>query len=187
VINIKFSTGGLMKKILFLLVTLTFAVCAHAADTKIAYLDMNRALNESDRGIKAVGILEGMVQAKQSIITEKENKIKEMDMDIAKQSSVLNQDALKEKKDERDKLAKEYQRMVQDSQDDVKKKQDEFMQEIIKDIRKTVSEIGQEEGYTAIFEKYSSGLVYFVEEADITDQVIKRFNEETKNAKPAKK
>ncbi len=66
-----------MKKILFLVFTLVFAVSAHAADTKIGYIDMNKALNQSDRGIKAVGMLEGMVQAKQSVIAEKESKIKE--------------------------------------------------------------------------------------------------------------
>ena len=48
-----------MKKILFLLLTMVFAVSAHAADVKIGYIDMNKALNQSGRGIKAVGMLEG--------------------------------------------------------------------------------------------------------------------------------
>jgi len=176
-----------MKKIFFLVFTLVFVVSAHAADVKIGYIDMNKALNQSDRGMKAVGILEGMVQAKQSVIAEKESKVKELDMEIAKKSSILNPQALKEKQNEREKMMKDYKRMVQDSQDEVKTKQDEFMQEIINDIRMTVSEIGQEEGYTAIFEKFAAGLVYFVEEADITDKVIERFNEASKKAAPTKK
>ncbi len=169
-----------MKKIILLVFILGFVASAHAADIKIGYIDMNRALNQSERGIKAVGILEGIVQAKQSAIAEKENKIKELDMEIAKQSSILNPQALKEKQNEREKMMKDYQRMVQDSQDEVKKKQDEFMQTIINDIRKTVSIIGQEDGYTAIFEKFSSGLVYFVDNADITDKVLERFNQASK-------
>ena len=176
-----------MKKLFFLVFTMVFVASVHAADVKIGYIDMNRALNMSERGIKAVGILEGMVQAKQSVIAEKENKIKELDMEIAKQSSILNPQALKEKQNEREKMMKDYQRMVQDSQDEVKKKQDEFMQEIINDIRVTVSEIGQEEAYTAIFEKFAAGLVYFVEEEDLTEKVIKRFNEASKKAAPATK
>ena len=128
-----------------------------------------------------------MVQAKQSAIADKENKVKELDMEIAKQSSILNPQALREKQNEREKMMKDYQRKVQDSQDEVKKKQDEFMQAIINDIRVTVSEIGQEEGYTAIFEKFSAGLVYFVENADLTDKVLERFNEASKKAAPAKK
>ena len=176
-----------MKKLLFLVFTMVFASSVHAADVKIGYLDMNKALNLSERGIKAVGMLEGMVQAKQSVIAEKESKIKELDMEIAKQSSILNPQALKEKQNEREKMMKDYQRMVQDSQDEVKRKQDEFMQEIINDIRVTVSEIGQEEGYTAIFEKFAAGLVYFVEEADLTEKVISRFNESSKKAAPATK
>ncbi|UCH81709.1 MAG: OmpH family outer membrane protein [Nitrospiraceae bacterium] len=176
-----------MKKLLITAITMFFAVSAHAADVKIGYVDMNRALNESDRGIKAVGVLEGIVQAKQSVIAEKENKIKELDMEIAKQSSVLNPQALKDKKNEREKLTKEYQRMVQDSQDEVKKKQDEFMNDIINDIRVTVSDIARERGYTAIFEKFSAGLVYFSEKEDLTDLVIKQFNTVTKKEAPASK
>ncbi len=176
-----------MKKVFFIAITLFFVVSAHAADVKIGFVDMNRALNESDRGIKAVGVLEGMVQAKQSAIADKESKIKELDMEIAKQSSVLNPQAIKEKQNERDKLTKQYQRMVQDSQDEVKKKQDEFMSEIVNDIRLTVSDIAREKGYTAIFEKFSAGLVYFAEKEDLTDLVIKKFNSASKKAAPAKK
>ncbi len=176
-----------MKKIFFLVVTLLFVASTHAADVKIGYIDMNKALNQSERGMKAVGILEGMVEAKQSVIAEKESKIKDLDMEIAKQSSILNPQALKEKQSEREKMMKEYQRMVQDSQDEVKKKQDEFMQEIINDIRVTVSEVGREKGYTAIFEKFSAGLIYFLEEEDLTEEVIARFNKVSTKAAPAKK
>ena len=185
--NNKFFSGGFMKKLLFLIITMAFVASAHAADVKIGYIDMNKALNQSVRGIKAVGMLEGMVQAKQSVIAEKETKIKDLDMEIAKQSSILNPQALKGKQTEREKMMKDYQRMVQDSQDEVKRKQDEFMQEIINDIRVTVSEIGHEEGYTAIFEKFAAGLVYFVEEADLTEKVISRFNDASKKAAPVKK
>lgn len=174
-----------MKKILVILCSLVFAASAYGAELKIVYVDMNKALNESNRGLKAVGVLEGMVQAKQSAIVERENKIKELDMEIAKQSSILNPQALKDKQEEREKMMKDYQRMVQDSQDEVKKKQDEFMQDIISDIRVTVSEMAREEGYTAVFEKHSAGLVYFIEEADITEQVIERFNKSSQKAAPA--
>ncbi len=46
-----------MKKIIFLTIITLFAFNAQAADMKIGYVDLNRALNESDEGKKAVKTL----------------------------------------------------------------------------------------------------------------------------------
>jgi outer membrane protein len=39
-----------------------------------------------------------------------------------------------------------------------------------------IDQIGKERGYTLIFNKFQSGLVYADETVDITDDVITRFN-----------
>jgi outer membrane protein len=39
-----------------------------------------------------------------------------------------------------------------------------------------INAIGQEQGFTLIFNKFQSGLVYADEAVDITDEVIQRFN-----------
>jgi outer membrane protein len=39
-----------------------------------------------------------------------------------------------------------------------------------------IDQIGKEQGYTLIFNKFQSGLVYADESVDVTDTVITRFN-----------
>jgi outer membrane protein len=165
-----------MKKLLFLTVITFFAFNAYAAEFKIGYVDLNKALNESAKGKTAVKLLEDMVKEKQTVIIEKEKELKAIEDEIAKQASILNPDAIKEKQEKREKLMRDYQRMVKDSQDEVQQKRNDFMEAIIKDIRKTVVQLGKEKGYSIIFEKVASGILYIPEEVDVTNELIEQFN-----------
>jgi outer membrane protein len=165
-----------MKKIIAVLMFTLLAASVASAEVKMAYVDLNKALNESDAGKDAVKELESMIQKRQEKIKAKREEIKNLEEEIAKQSSILNDEALKEKRDKRDRLMKEYQRMVKDSEDELQKKRNDYMEKIIKQISKVVVQMGEEGGYTAIFEKAQSGLMYMPPSSDITDKVIERFN-----------
>ena len=167
-----------MKKIILLILILfTWGVSAHAADMKIGYVDLNKALNESENGKKAKKILEDMIASKQSVITKKEDEIKTFKEELDKQSSVLTPEASKEKQEQLNKLIREGQRMVNDFQEEVRKKETELTQDIQKDLVDIVNKLGKEEGYTIIFERGASGTIYFQKDLDLSDKVIKKYNE----------
>ncbi len=169
-----------MKKIYLTIALVLLSVCAFAAESKIGYIDLNRALNESEVGKKAVLSLEEMVKAKQFLISEKGDKIKRIEEELAKQSSILTKDAINERKEEREKLLRDYQRMVKDSQEEVQKKQADYMGDIIKELKKIVNQLGKEKGYSIILEKAESGVMFHSDEIDLTGTLIKRFNETVK-------
>ena len=52
-------------------------------------------------------------------------------------------------------------------------------------IKPVIDAIGKEMGLAAIFNKFESGLVYASDAIDVTDTVIKRFNDATASAAPA--
>ena len=54
-------------------------------------------------------------------------------------------------------------------------------------IKSVIDTIGKEMGLAAIFNKFESGLVYASDAVDITDTVIKRFNEAQPGAAAATK
>lgn len=172
-----------MKKIILVtLILFSWVLSAQGADLKIGYVDLNKALNESDSGKKAKKVLEDMVNNKQSVISKKEEEIKAFKDELDKQSSVLTPEAMKDKQDHLNKLIREGQRMVNDFQEEVRKKDSELTQEIQKDLIDIVNKFGKDEGYTIIFERGASGMIYSQKELDLTDKVIKKYNEIT-NAK----
>jgi outer membrane protein len=65
----------------------------------------------------------------------------------------------------------------------VKKKEGELTGEIIKEIRAVVRQIGQEEGYTLILEGAEGQILYSTKDIDLTETVIKKFNESRAKSK----
>jgi outer membrane protein len=57
------------------------------------------------------------------------------------------------------------------------------MRLIIGEISKTVSTIGKEEGYTLILERMQGGIIYIPDDLDLTEKVIERFNQASKEDK----
>lgn len=152
-------------------------ISAQGADLKIGHVDLNKALNDSDRGGKAAKIMEDMINDKKSILIEKENEIKELEEEMKRQSSILTPESMKEKRDHLDKLYKNYKRNGTDFQEEIQKKEVELTHKIQKDLLEIVKKIGKEEGYTMIFESGVGGILYALEKFDITDKVIKKYNE----------
>ncbi|RMG70426.1 MAG: OmpH family outer membrane protein [Nitrospirae bacterium] len=171
-----------MKRIIFLAFVMVFAFTlnAYSEGLKIAVVDLQKALNESEGGKNAKKSLEELIKSKQKLIDEKGKEIEQMKTELDKQSAVLSKEALQKKQDELDKKIREYKRYVQDSQEEVKKKENELTAEILKDLARIIEKIGQEEGYSLILEK-AKGVVLFNSEAvDITNRVIERYNKELK-------
>jgi outer membrane protein len=174
-----------MKKSVILVTIALFIFCAFtlkadAGELKFGFIDLNRALNESNEGKKAVTALESLVKSKQNLIAEKEDKLNQLKNEITSQTAILNNDALKKKQEQHDELLKVYQRMIQDSKEEIQKKQSDFMKDILIDLREVIAKFGEDEGYTAIFERFESGLLYMPESTDLTDKMIETFNGSSK-------
>jgi outer membrane protein len=175
-----------MRKVAWLVVVILLltGTSVFAADTlKIGFVDLVKALNESESGKKAKADLEFLIKSKQVAIDEKGKAIEKGKNDLEKQASVLSQDARKSKEEELERLIREYQRLVSDSQSEVKKKEGELTGDILKEIRTIVQKIGQDEAYTLILENAEGQILYSLKEIDLTDSVIKKHNESKAKSK----
>lgn len=177
-----------MKKVtwvvvVLLMLTATSAIAAEVITVKFGYVDLVRSLNESEAGKKAKTDLEFLIKTKQTTIDEKGKAIEKSKADLEKQSSVLSPDARKAKEEEMERMLRDYQRLVADSQNEVKKKEGELTNDILKDLRAIVQKIGEDEGYTLILESAEGQILYAKKEADLTEVVIKKFNESRAKSK----
>lgn len=166
----------------FFAVTLVMSSRAFAQDTstgtvKIGYVDLRLALNESEAGKKAKTELESLIKIKQAAIDEKGKAIDKLRAELEKQASVLSESARKSKEEEIEKNIREYQRLVQDSQAEVKKKESELTDSILKELRGIIDRIGKEENYTLILENVEGLILYSKKDIDLTEKVIKVYNE----------
>jgi outer membrane protein len=169
----------IMRVLAFSMVLVVFCLLpafTHAAEVvKFGAVDVQKVLNESDAGKKAKSDLESLIKSKQTVIDEKGKAIEKLKNDLDKQASVLSPDARKNKEDELEKHVREYQRLVQDSQADVKKKESELTENLLKEIQDMIQKIGEDEGYTMIFER--GMVIYSNKGIDLTDSVLKKFDD----------
>jgi outer membrane protein len=70
-------------------------------------------------------------------------------------------------------------RFAEDAEKEVGQARERELLALESSIKPVVEGVGKEMGLAAIFNKYESGLIYAADSVDITDAVIKRFNEAT--------
>lgn len=163
-------------------VTLAAALAVSAAapevyaQIKVAVVDLQRALNQTEDGRQAKRRLERLFKKRQRALNQKQAKLKKMKASIEKQKSVLSKQALQKK------LQNYRQRFVQlksayvQYQRGLAKKEAGLTKKILKRMQAIVRRIGQQEGYTVVLERNEGGVVWAPNHLDLTDRVIQRYN-----------
>lgn len=146
-----------------------------AESVNIGVIDLQKVVDESEAGKKATEDLNTLAKSKRSLIDEKGKAIEKLKSELEKQLSVLSDETKKIKNEELEKLFREYQRILQDSDAELRKKDAELKKMILKEIFEIAEKVGVEEGYNLIIDK--GFILYSNKDVDITDKVIKKYNE----------
>jgi outer membrane protein len=148
-----------------------------AEQYKIRVVDIQKVQSRSKSFQRAAAILREKLNTKQKILDEEKRKILKMEEEIQKQSMVLSLDAREDKKREFAKKKRYYKYLYEEFKQEVKDAEIEATKKVSKELEKAVKGIADKEGYVLIFEKRTIGLVYYDDSLDITDQVIKAYDE----------
>ncbi len=169
-----------MKKIC--LISLCLLLClpglALSQDLKIGVVDLQKVLEESEPGKKALKKLEKQYEEMKSELDSKKQAIDKMRQKIQEQSLVLSQEAESNKKSELNKKMRNFQNLYQKYNQKIRKKEQELKQPIIKKIVDIIDKFGEKQGYTLILDKKNSGVVYSLDSLEITQEILSRLNKE---------
>jgi len=165
-----------MKVLVPVLVALCMATSmAFAADMKIGYIEMQRALESSEAGKEAKELLASRMKNYQDQINAKQDDLKRLKDDFEKQGMILSESARANKEKDYQQKLKEFQRFTKDAEDDLRAKQDESVRKILEGMEKIIQEFGRTKGYTFIFVRNES-MLFVDEKADLTNEVLKLLN-----------
>ncbi|WP_413578325.1 OmpH family outer membrane protein [Bdellovibrio sp. HCB290] len=161
-----------MNKLMVTLSVLLVASFAQAADTKVGFVDMPKAVQATAAGKKAKAELEAEFTKKKKDIEKKEAELKKMGDEIQKKKAVLSEDALGKKQAEFQGEMMKYREEVQKSQMDLQKKQGELTAPIVEKMKTVVAKIAKEKGYTLVMEN-NNGVLFSTPDSDLTEEVVK--------------
>ncbi len=159
--------------IIGLLISANFA---YGAEIKIGYIDVQKVLNKSRRGLEARKAFQARGNELNKIIQKKQEELKALKESLEKQATMLSEEARRQKEREYQRKLKELDRLVKDSREELKQLQMEITTKLLKSMEKVVNKLGKEGNYTLILEKRESFILYAPKEIDLTDKVIKAFD-----------
>jgi outer membrane protein len=171
-------------EIIFPLLILGFLICgpltvsAFAADSRIGFLNIQKAVSSTkDWKSKFVKFKADFTKEKKRI-NLREKKLKKMLENLNKQSYVLDPSLKKKKEDEFRKEKIEFERYVQDQNAEFGKKEKEMTQKILIKMVDVVKKIGKEKKYTMIVEEKFA--LYHEKSIDMTGMATRAYDKANK-------
>ena len=89
---------------------------------------------------------------------------------------MLNEETFKQKEKDYQAKLRDFKRLYEESQDELKAQDNEAVKEILAELVQVTQEYGKEKGYTLIFEKSESALLFADETLELTDDIIKIYD-----------
>ena len=158
---------------------------AMAEEMKLGYVDLRRALHETEDGHKAESSLKKVFDQKQKELDEQQDDVKKAIEDLNKKRTLLPADTVRQKEAELQERVAKVQQTYLRHQQDLAAKEEEATRPIVDRLQRIIAKIASEEHFTMIFDR-NMGVVYAKSELDLTNQVIRRYNSgEEKGSAPA--
>ncbi|MDP9120293.1 MAG: OmpH family outer membrane protein [Acidobacteriota bacterium] len=164
-----------------LAVSLPFAATAQAAPApagtiRIAVIDTEKILLSSAAGKKALAELKKAQEQKEAELRRMQQEIKDLQDKLQNGRLSLAQDKLAEMDKQLEDKVIALRRLQDDANRDLGKKKDDLLGAIDEKVMPVINKAGKELGYTLIFRKFESGLIYADEAIDITDSIVQRMD-----------
>lgn len=162
------SLASLFAAVLFL-----FGSTAQA-QMKVAVVDVQRAVMQTEDGLRAQANLKKVFDSRQQELNKKQQELQKQREDIDKQSKVMSQAALQKRVEEWQKAMVELQSVFVEYNKELEKKQKEITDPIFEKIMGIVKRIATTEGYDLVVDKAT--VAYMRSDLDLTDKCIQLYN-----------
>jgi outer membrane protein len=156
---------------------LAFPVLARAAEIMVGYVVLQRCLSEIEDGKRAKAKLKRIFDKKQKQLNEKQNALKRFEDDLRKESVILKDEAKRKKAEEYMSRRQELMQLYMALQKDLAKQEADITKPILAKLSKLLGDIGHEQDFTFILEKTDSGLVFAKPALDLSNELIRRYND----------
>lgn len=145
------------------------------ADQKIAVIDTQRAIMETEDGLRAAATLKKLFDSRQREIDKKQNDLQKEKDDLDKQRGVLSKEAMAKRLDQLQREMVDLQSQFVEYNKELQKKQSELTQPIYQKTMGLIRRVATQEGYDIVVDK--TAVPYVRSDLDLTDRVITLYNQ----------
>jgi outer membrane protein len=151
------------------------AMATAAADTKIAVIDLRRAIADTEDGMRVQARLQELFDARNDEYEAKEKAYVDAKAEFDKlQKEKAPEEVLRKKGAALEKMIMELQSSQLTYRKELQRQENELMYPIVKTLLGIVRKVSQQDGYDMVLNK--EAVPYFRPDVDITDRVIQLYN-----------
>jgi outer membrane protein len=162
-----------------------FSGASFAEGLRVAVIDVNKILNESEPGQAAKKRMEARYEELKKTIDSKQEEARKIKEELDKQKVMVGKEKLKEKEDALQAKINELRQLTQEGEKEMQARQGELTREVLKSVEAKVDVVVKAEKLDLVLEK-SAGVVHVADSLDITQRVLKLVNEDGKAAQEKK-
>jgi|GEM_PF-279437 len=166
-------------------VAAVFAGTSLAEGLRVAVIDVNKILNDSEAGQAAKKKMELRYEELKKTIDAKQDEARKIKDEIDKQKVMLGKEKLKEKEDALQAKVNELRQLTQEGEREMQTRQAELTRDVLKSVESKVDVVVKADKLDLVLEK-SAGVIHFNESMDITQKVLTLVDAD-KKAAPEKK
>jgi outer membrane protein len=161
----------------------TAASAQTANSTRIGFVDIQKVLARSAAGMAAREQLEKEKAVMQKQVDAQRVDLEALREEIEKKGQLLSADARREKQEQLERKVRDARRLVDDLQATLQKKEEAMLGKVLQDLGGLIQRVSKEKGYMMVLERQRSSILYAAAEADLTEDVIRAYDDETKKGK----
>jgi len=139
-------------------------------------------LARSSAGVAAREQLEKEKAAMQRQVDAQRGDIEKLRDELEKKGQLLSADARREKQEQLDRKVRDARRLVDDLQGTLQKKEEALLAKVLQEVSGLIQKVSKDRGYGLVLERQRSSILYATPEADLTDDVLRAYDDETKKA-----
>jgi len=149
------------------------------AQTRIGYIDLARVLARSAAGVAAREQLEREKATMQKEMDGKRVELDKLRDELEKKGSLMTADARRDREEAMERKRRDATRLADDFQRELGRKEQVLAQKVLQDITSVIERVGKQKGYYLVVERRGAGVLFSAPEADLTDEIIKVYDQET--------
>lgn len=158
-----------------MLIVLAASASAFAGD--VAFLDAERAVQEVAEGRAKLAELDAWANPRREEVARLQQAAAALAQELQQKRAVATPEVISELETRARDAARAYEDGRRQFERDLDKKQTEFLSDVAVKVGTVASDYGRSQGFDAIFVLKAQPLVYVADAADVTDTVIRLYNE----------
>jgi outer membrane protein len=142
----------------------------------VYYVDMQKIINESNKGKQAKSLIESKINQAKSKIEKMRKEIEKIKQEL--QTPVLSKQEKEKKEDLLQQKIRDLQRFQQDTQLEVMRLERKYTSELLKEIVKLIQDYQKKEKLPMIVDVREAGIIAADPKYDLTDKIIKLYDQQ---------